>query len=107
MIVRMWRGPVPKEKKAAYVDYLKTTGLKDYASTPGNLATYLLCRDRGAEVEFLTLTLWDSIEAIKAFAGENYATARYYPEDKAFLIRFADEAEHFEVAVGPDEVRAL
>jgi hypothetical protein len=101
MIIRMWRGPVPKAKRAAYVGYLKETGLDDYAKTPGCRGVYLLCRDIGDQVEFLTMTMWDSIDAVKAFAGEDYMKARYYPEDEKFLTVFNPLVEHFEVEIAP------
>lgn len=97
MIARIWRGPVPKAKKEAYIAYLTETGLAHYAAMPGNREVRLLCREQGKEVEFLTFTLWDSAEAIKAFAGEEYSRARYYPRDGEFLTRFDPEVEHFEV----------
>jgi heme-degrading monooxygenase HmoA len=97
MIARMWRGPVPKAKKEAYVAYLRETGLNDYVRTPGNRGVWLLCQDRGEEIEFLTFTLWDSLDAIKAFAGPDYERARYYPRDREFLTRFDPRVEHFEV----------
>ena len=100
MIIRMWRGPVPKAKRAAYIDYLKKTGLDDYARTPGCKSVQLLCRDIGDQVEFLTVTTWDSIEAVKGFAGEDYMKARYYPEDEKFLTVFNPLVEHFEVVAG-------
>ncbi|HEV8591851.1 MAG TPA: hypothetical protein VGQ55_07090, partial [Pyrinomonadaceae bacterium] len=46
---------------------------------------------------FFTLTFWDSYEAIKRFAGKNYERARYYPEDKDFLLEFEPNVQHFEV----------
>jgi heme-degrading monooxygenase HmoA len=95
----MWRGPVPRAKKEAYVDYIEKTGLADYAATPGNRGVYLLIEDAGPdEVEFVTLTFWEDWDAIKAFAGEDVSKARYYPEDKAFLTRFDEKVAHFEVA---------
>lgn len=97
MIMRMWRGLVPAEKKQAYVDYLHQTGLADYAATPGNLGVALLCRDRGDLVEFVTMTRWDSVESIKAFAGDDYEKARYYPEDDRFLVSKEELVEHYEV----------
>jgi heme-degrading monooxygenase HmoA len=97
MIARMWRGPVPRAQRDAYIAYLKETGLNDYARTAGNRGVQLLCQARGDEVEFMTLTLWDSIDAIKAFAGEDYERARYYPRDHEFLTRFDPHVEHFEV----------
>jgi heme-degrading monooxygenase HmoA len=98
MIARIWRGPVPKAKKDAYVDYIERTGLADYARIPGNRGVYLLLKDEGDEVEFITLTFWEGWDAIKAFAGEDVVKARYYPEDKDFLTRFDETVEHFEVA---------
>jgi heme-degrading monooxygenase HmoA len=107
MIVRMWRGPVPKAKQAAYVEYLKKTGLNDYQKIPGNRGVYLLTRDLGDQVEFLTMTFWDSIEAVKGFAGEDYMRSRYYPEDEKFLTVFNPLVEHFEIAAGPEELAKL
>ncbi|HEX3808508.1 MAG TPA: hypothetical protein VHW02_02315 [Rhizomicrobium sp.] len=95
MIVRMWKGLVPKEKKAAYIDYLHKTGLADYAKTSGNKGVSLLCRDVGDDVEFTTMTWWDDIDAVKRFAGDDYARARYYPEDAEFLKAFAPNVEHY------------
>ncbi|SRR5579885_2874589 len=97
MIVRMWRGEVPKEKKAAYIEYLHKTGLSDYRNTPGNRGVSLLCRDVGDAVEFTTMTWWDNIEAIKRYAGEDYRKARYYPEDANYLKSFAPTVDHFEM----------
>jgi heme-degrading monooxygenase HmoA len=57
----------------------------------------LLCQVRGEEVEFLTLTFWDSVDAIEAFAGSDYELARYYPRDQEFLTRFDKHVEHFDV----------
>ncbi len=97
MIVRVWRGEVPKEKKAAYIAYLHKTGLSDYRNTPGNRGVFLLCRDTGDDVEFTTMTWWENVDAIKRFAGEEYQKARYYPEDANFLKSFAPNVEHFEM----------
>ena len=97
MIARMWKGKVRKELKAEYVAYLNQTGLADYGKVEGNQGVYLLCRDLDDNVEFLTMTFWKSVEAIKKFAGEDYEKARYYPEDKKFLLNFTESAEHFEI----------
>jgi hypothetical protein len=82
-IIRMGRGPVPKAKRQAYIDYLKRTGLADYAKTPGCRHVYPLCRDIGDQVEFPAMTMWDSIESVKGFAGEDHLKARCYPKTKA------------------------
>ena len=98
MIVRMWRGTVPMAKKAAYIDYVNRTGMTEYRATAGNRGAYMLCRELGETVEFLTLTFWDDLEAIKRFAGHEYLRARYYPEDAEYLEEFAPFVEQFEVA---------
>jgi heme-degrading monooxygenase HmoA len=97
MIVRMWRGKVRKDLKSEYVAYLNQTSLADYGKVEGNQGVYLLCQDLGDNVEFLTMTFWTSIAAIKKFAGEDYGKARYYPEDQKYLLNFSENAEHFEV----------
>jgi heme-degrading monooxygenase HmoA len=55
-------------------------------STRGNRGVYTLRRVADGQCEFLLLTLWDSWEAIKAFAGPDYGKAVYYPEDEKFLL---------------------
>jgi heme-degrading monooxygenase HmoA len=97
MIARMWHGRVPKAKSAEYHQYLIDTGLRDYKSTPGNKGVYLLKRDEADVTHMYTLTFWQDLEAIKTFAGEAYETARYYPEDKDFLLEFEPLVTHFEV----------
>jgi heme-degrading monooxygenase HmoA len=97
MIARTWRGRTPAAKAEAYSQYLRTTGVKDYLATPGNQGVFVLRRIRGDEAEFLLLTLWDSAAAIRDFAGDDMERARYYPEDRDFLLEFAPTADHFEV----------
>jgi heme-degrading monooxygenase HmoA len=93
----MWRGIVDKTKKDAYIDYLNETGLQDYASVDGNEGVWLLCRERGDKVEFVTVTRWRSMDAVRAFAGNPPEKARYYPRDAEFLETFEPEVEHYEL----------
>jgi heme-degrading monooxygenase HmoA len=97
LIARIWRGTVRAADQDAYYDYLQKTGLKEYAATPGNRGVYTLRRVSGGECEFLLLTLWDSWEAIKAFAGPDYEKAVYYPEDDKYLLDRGPKVEHYEV----------
>ncbi|HEY5615290.1 MAG TPA: antibiotic biosynthesis monooxygenase [Bacteroidota bacterium] len=97
MIARIWRGRVPASKADSYHEYLKKTGLDDYRLTPGNKGVTVLRRVKGDEAEFLLITLWDSYESIKKFAGAGYEKARYYPEDKDFLLEFEPNVSHFDV----------
>ena len=97
MIARMWHGRVPLAKAAAYEAYLEATGLADYRTTPGNRGAWLLRRDEGEVAHFTTLTFWDSVAAIVAFAGADYERARYYPEDDAYLLEREPHVLHFTV----------
>ena len=97
MITRIWRGTVREADKDIYLEYLRKTGLKEYAETPGNRGVYTLRRIKDGKCEFLLLTLWDSYDAIKAFAGEEYEKAVYYPEDDRFLIDRGPKVEHYEM----------
>ena len=81
-----WRGTVRETDKDIYHEYLKKTGLREYAATPGIAATVHVASRRNGKGEFLLTTLWDSWDAIKAFAGSDYEKAVYYPEDEKFLL---------------------
>ena len=107
MIMRQWKGRVPAGKAAAYLEFLQTSGFKDYAGTPGNLAVYAFQRTDGEVTEIVLVTLWDSIEAIKRFAGEDYTKAHYYPEDKDFLLEFEPFVTHYDVAFASLKEAAL
>lgn len=98
MIARLWHGKVPADKAKAYHEFLKISGLADYKNTAGNRAVHLLKQDGDDNTaHFYTLTFWDDMEAIKKFAGNEPEKARYYPEDKDFLLEFESEVKHFEI----------
>lgn len=97
MIARTWHGAVPAAKADAYWDYLNLTGLQDYRSIPGNKSVTVLRRTEGDVTHFLLITTWESVEAIKAFAGEDYEKAKYYAEDEAFLLEMEEHVTHYEV----------
>jgi heme-degrading monooxygenase HmoA len=80
-----------------YVEYLLRTGIEEYESTPGNRAAYILRREDGDRTEFVTLTFWDSMEAIRGFAGDDVERAVFYPEDDRFLVERETVAHHWEV----------
>ena len=97
MIARMWHGRVPTAKAAAYRAFLNARAIPDYRSVAGNLAVYILERAEGDVTHFITLTHWESMEAIKGFAGDEVEVAKYYPEDKDFLLEFKPTVVHYEV----------
>jgi len=97
MIGRIWRGAVREADKDAYFEYLQKTGLKEYAAIPGNRGVFTLRRVADGKAEFTLLTLWDSWEAIKAFAGSDLEKAVFYPEDDRFLVERELRVTHYEV----------
>jgi heme-degrading monooxygenase HmoA len=97
MIARTWHGRVPAAKAAAYHEYLLRTGLPDYQATPGNRGVLVQLRIEGDEAHFTLTTVWDSLDAIKRFAGEAFDRARYYPEDDEYLLEREPTVTHGEV----------
>ncbi|HEX3157105.1 MAG TPA: hypothetical protein VHQ45_01185 [Gemmatimonadaceae bacterium] len=97
MIARTWHGRVPAERADAYHAYLLRTGLADYQRTPGNLGLLVQRWVEGDVAHFLLTTVWESLDAIKRFAGEDYEAARYYPEDDDFLLEREPTVRHAEV----------
>ena len=97
MIARIWKGTVRRDDGDEYARYVNDTGLSAYAETAGNRGAWMLRRDVGDRTEFLTFSLWDSVEAIKAFAGDDIETSVYYPEDERYLIERDATVRHYEV----------
>ena len=97
MIVRMWHGRVPAAKAGAYREFLNARAIPDYQSVEGNLNVHILERTEGAVTHFITLTFWKDLESIKAFAGDEVEIAKYYPEDRDFLLEFEPNVVHYEV----------
>ena len=102
MIARTWHGVVPAARGDAYADYLSRTGVPDLAATSGNRGVYVLRRLDGGNVHFLLISLWDSLESIRAFAGDDMERARYYPEDHDFLLELEPRVTHYDVVSAPD-----
>ena len=98
MIARIWRGAVRKQDGDAYARYMQSTGVAGYTSTEGNRGVWMLRRDVDENTEFLMFTLWDSLDAVKRFAGDDHETAVFYPEDDRFLVERDLTAHHWVVA---------
>jgi heme-degrading monooxygenase HmoA len=90
----MWHGRVPTSKARAYRD---ARAIPDYQSVSGNLGVYILEREEGEVTHFITLTMWVSLDAIKRFAGDDIEVAKYYPEDRDFLLEFEPRVVHHHV----------
>jgi heme-degrading monooxygenase HmoA len=97
VIARTWTGVVRRADADAYAGYIRDTGFAEYGRTTGNRGAWMLRRDDGDRTEFITLSLWDSVDAIKAFAGEDIEAAVLYPEDERYLIDGESRVTHYEV----------
>lgn len=99
MIARSWRGAVRTIDAERYADYIRDTGMAAYAATPGNRGAWMLRRDLpDGLTEYVTLSLWDSMDAVRAFAGEDPESAVFYPQDDAFLVERDTRVLHYVVA---------
>lgn len=97
MIARIWEGVTDASRADEYVGYLQETGLKEYRETPGNRGVLVLRRIADGRAEYLLLTLWDSLDSIRAFAGSDPEKAVYYPRDAEFLHARDPLVSHYDV----------
>jgi heme-degrading monooxygenase HmoA len=98
----LWHGRTPKGKADSYLDYVRKTGVRAQTAVPGNRGDFVLRRIEGDVAHFIVLSLWDSRDAIRRFAGENPDVAVYYPEDGEYLLEMPPDIEHYEVCVSPE-----
>jgi heme-degrading monooxygenase HmoA len=97
MIARVWHGSTNPEHADAYESHLKPELLPGLSQAKGFRGSYLLRRAAGNEVEFITIILWDSLDDVRAIAGDDYEHA-VIPEDRLPLLRRYDAtAAHYEV----------
>ncbi|HZO03847.1 MAG TPA: antibiotic biosynthesis monooxygenase [Burkholderiales bacterium] len=98
MIARLWRGVARDRGHAeAYLRHLNANVLPSLKTIEGHRGLRVLRRDEGARVEFLVMTLWDSMDAIRRFAGEHPERAVVEPEARAALAEYDDFVRHYEV----------
>ena len=98
MIARTWTGAVLRADADEYADYIRETGFAEYGQTAGNRGAWMLWRPDGERAEVITLSFWDSREAIQGFAGQDIEKAVFYPEDDRFLVERDLTVHHYEVA---------
>lgn len=84
MYSRTWHGVTPIEFKNDFEEYEYETGVKDTLKIEGNLGAYLKVIEKDAYAHFFLCTLWDSMESMKKYAGQNPEIAVDYPEDAKY-----------------------
>lgn len=105
MIARVWHGRTSVEKSEDYKTFLTDVAVKDYKSISGLTGLKFLHRIENHEAHFMLISFWPSMEVIKKFAGEDVDRAKYYEEDKNFLLEFEERVKHYEVFYHDDKVR--
>jgi heme-degrading monooxygenase HmoA len=96
VIARIWRGAVRSEDADDYVAYIQGTGIAEYKATPGNRGAWILRRPAGDVTQIVTFSLWDDMDAVRAFAGDDPERAVFYPQDDRFLVERELTVEHYE-----------
>lgn len=106
MIVRIWHGMTTASDAPEYLRFLERRATPDYRSVRGNLGVQILHRVDGERAHFLTVTWWESREDIAAFAGKDIEVAKYYPEDRRFLLEVERTVTHWETSGAPGHFTA-
>jgi heme-degrading monooxygenase HmoA len=96
-VARMWHGRVPDARAAEYENYLRREGIAKLEAIPGNLGVDLLTRSRDGVTEFIVISYWPSLDAIKAYAGADIEKTHNLPRDPEFLIEMEPNVRHFTV----------
>jgi heme-degrading monooxygenase HmoA len=104
MISRIWHGWTTRSSADVYEELLRDEifeGIRN-RRIPGFRSIQLLRRDLGDEVEFVTIMAFESLDAVRAFAGEDYEAAVVPPRARAVLSRFDERSQHYQVRIGTD-----
>lgn len=96
MIVRIWHGRTTTANAKTYREFVIETGISDYKSVDGNLAAQIWQKEEGDITHIWTVSWWKDYESIQKFAGEDFTKAKYYEEDKKFLLEFEPGVVHYE-----------
>ena len=96
-IMRLWHGEVSIEKADEYEKFMIEKAAPDYGSVDGLLKLYFQRRNENKTAHFLLVTIWDSLESIKRFAGAEPEIAKYYPEDDEFLLEKEKTSSMYEI----------
>jgi heme-degrading monooxygenase HmoA len=97
MIARIWQGATRAGDADEYLERMRRIAFSEYLETPGNRGLIGLRRRNGDRTELLLLTLWDDMDAIRRFAGDDPDRAVFYPEDERYLVERGEQVSHFEV----------
>jgi heme-degrading monooxygenase HmoA len=101
MIARSWTGHAPLDDPDSYPSFLLEVVRPQLEALDGFCGLYLLRRPGSDAIEYRVITLWDSMDAIRAFAGDEPGRAVVEPEARAALASFDREVRHYDVVARP------
>ena len=107
MISRIWHGWTTLENADKYESLLRAEVLPGIHRIKGYSGAYLLRRKSGNEVEFITITQFSDMDAVRSFAGQDYERAVIAPGAGKLLTRYDERSQHYETLLTPEQVRAL
>lgn len=99
LIARIWHGQTQAAKAEEYTTYLYEAGIRAIAGIPGNRGVQMVRRIRGDVADFQVLSYWDSLDAVRLFAGEDIEKVRHLPRDPEYMVGMEPVVQHFEVMV--------
>jgi heme-degrading monooxygenase HmoA len=99
MIARHWRGWTKPENADAYEKFLRETALPQIHKIEGHTGVFLLRNDSPQESQFIVINFFDSLDAVKRFAGTDYRIPVFEPEARELLSRVDPFANHFDVRI--------
>jgi heme-degrading monooxygenase HmoA len=97
MIARIWHGRTLTSKADAYEKYLNASGVERIRKTQGNHGVEILRRTSGPRTDFVVISYWESIDAVKRFAGPDFEKAVILDRDREFLVEVEPNVLHYEV----------
>lgn len=100
MIIRVWHGRTSASTAKQYHDFILLKGIGDYKQTQGNIDAFLVQQQEGEETHIWTVSHWKDWKSIENFAGRDIAKAKYYEEDKKYLLEFEPAVHHHETSGG-------
>jgi hypothetical protein len=103
MIARMWRGWADREKAADYAAHFQEEVQPALRGVPGCHGAYLLRRDDADGVELMTIALFDALDDVRGFAGDDYERAVVAPAAQAALRDYERTVRHYEIIAAPEE----
>ncbi|MEU5878408.1 antibiotic biosynthesis monooxygenase [Spirillospora sp. NPDC047279] len=98
--MRVWKGWTRRADADEYEDYMRRTGVVGYQATEGNLGIHLTRREVGDNTEFCFVTFWESMDAVRTFAGDDPERAVFYPDDDRYLVDRDWVVTHYSVVDG-------